>query len=70
MRYVGTQGIAIAATVFAALAFSLWVWRQLKVRHWTDIPFEAAMPDDQMFQGFNLSEIHTAQAVAARGRNS
>ena len=66
MRYAGTQGIAIAAAVFAGLAFALWIWRKLKVRKWTDIPFEAAIPEDQMFQGFNLSEIHTAQAVAAR----
>ena len=66
MRYAGTRGIAIAAAVFAVIAFTLWVWRKLKVRAWTDIPFEAAVPDDQMFQGFNLSEIHTAQAVAAR----
>jgi hypothetical protein len=70
LRHGGTQGIAIAAAVFVGLAFALWIWRKLKVRKWTDIPFEAAMPDDQMFQGFNLSEIHTAQAVAARGRQS
>jgi hypothetical protein len=70
IRHSGTRGIAIAATVFAVLALALWVWRKLKVRTWIDIPFEAAMPEDQMFQGFNLSEIHTAQAVAARGRDS
>jgi hypothetical protein len=65
MRHGGTRGIAIAASVFAGLAFALWVWRKLKVRQWTDIPFEAAIPDDQMFQGFNLSEIQAAQAVAS-----
>lgn len=66
LRHGGTRGIAIAAAVFVGLAFALWIRRKLKVRKWTDIPFEAAMPEDQMFQGFNLSEIHTAQAVAAR----
>jgi hypothetical protein len=70
MNNAGTRGIAIAAAIFSVLACALWVWRKLKVRTWTDIPFEAAIPEDQMFQGFNLSEIHTAQAVAARGRES
>jgi hypothetical protein len=70
IRHAGTRGIAIAATVFMVLAFALWIWRKLKVRTWTDIPFEATIPEDQMFQGFNLSEIHTAQAVAARSRDS
>jgi phage terminase large subunit-like protein len=44
----------------------LWLRRKWKVRSWEDIPFEAEMPEDQMFQGFNLSEIHAAQAVASR----
>ena len=66
MREAGSKGIAWAAAVFSAIAFVLWARRKLKVRTWTDVPFEAEMPEDQMFQGFNLSEIHAAQAVAAR----
>lgn len=70
MLYGGTRGVAIAAGVFLALASGLWIWRKLKVRQWTEIPFEAAVPNDQMFQGFNLSEIQAAQAVAARDHRS
>ena len=66
MRKSGSEGIAWAVGVFSAVAFVLWLRRKLKVRTWTDIPFEAEMPEDQMFQGFNLSEIHAAQAVASR----
>ena len=50
--------------VFGAIAVALWIRRKLKVRTWEHVPFEAEMPDDQMFQGFNLSEIQAAQAVA------
>jgi hypothetical protein len=66
MRSAGSTGIAWAVAVFGAIAFALWLKRKLKVRTWTDVPFEAEMPEDQMFQGFNLSEIHAAQAVASR----
>ena len=66
MRSVGTPGIAWAVGVFGAIAFALWLRRKWKVRSWTDVPFAAEMPEDQMFQGFNLSEIHAAQAVGSR----
>lgn len=66
MRWTGTRGIAWAVGVFVAIAFALWARRKWKVRSWADVPFEAEMPEDQMFQGFNLSEIHAAQAVASR----
>ena len=66
MRTAGTTGIAWAVGVFGAIALALWLRRKWKVRAWTDVPFEAEMPEDQMFQGFNLSEIHAAQAVATR----
>jgi hypothetical protein len=66
MREFGTPGVLRAAAVFLGVAFALWVRRKFKVRGWEDVPFEADMPADQMFQGFNLSEIHAAQAVASR----
>lgn len=66
MRSVGATGIAWAVAIFSGIAFALWLRRKWKVRSWTDVPFEAEMPEDQMFQGFNLSEIHAAQAVASR----
>jgi hypothetical protein len=66
MQSSGTTGIAWAAGIFLGIALALWLRRKWKVRSWEDIPFEAEMPEDQMFQGFNLSEIHAAQAVASR----
>lgn len=66
MRWAGTRGIAWAVAVFSGIALALWVRRKWKARSWTEVPFEAEMPQDQMFQGFNLSEIHAAQAVASR----
>jgi hypothetical protein len=72
LRNSGTSGIAWAFAIFGAIAFGLWLRRKWNVRSWVDVPFEAEMPEDQMFQGFNLSEIHAAQAVASRanGRHS
>lgn len=70
MNEAGTAGIVKAAAVFLAVAFALWARRQFKVRTWDDVPFDADMPEDQMFQGFNLSEIQAAQAVAARDHRS
>jgi hypothetical protein len=64
----GAEGVFKAGAVFGAIAFALWLRRKFKVRSWDDVPFEAEMPEDQMFQGFNLSEIHAAQAIAARGK--
>ena len=66
LRTSGTTGIAWAVAVFCAIAIGLWLRRKWNGRSWTDVPFEADMPEDQMFQGFNLSEIHAAQAVASR----
>jgi hypothetical protein len=66
MRSAGSTGIAWAVAVFSVIGFGLWLRRKWKVRSWTDVPFEAEMPEDQMFQGFNLSEIHAAQAVGSR----
>lgn len=63
----GSRGVFIAAAVFTTCAMALWTARKLRLRGVTDIPFEADMPEDQMFQGFNLSEIQAAQAVAAQG---
>jgi hypothetical protein len=55
-----------AAAVFMAIALVFWTWRKLKVRSLTAVPFEADIPEDQMFQGFNLSEMHAAQSVASK----
>ena len=66
MRSAGTAGIAWAVAVFAGISVALWLCRKWKVWSWTDVPFEAEMPEDQMFQGFNLSEIYAAQSVASR----
>jgi hypothetical protein len=55
------------AGFFAAVGLAFWTWRKLKVRDLAEVTFEAEIPEDQMFQGFNLSEIQAAQAVAAHG---
>jgi len=62
------RALAIAVAVFGAIAAILWLRRKYKVAHWDDVPFEAEMPSSQMFQGFNLSEGYTAQAVASTRR--
>jgi len=62
----GHAAVLEAAEVFAGVAVALWVWRKWRIRSADEVPYEAAEPDDQMFQGFNLSEIHAAQSVAAR----
>jgi len=61
----GPRYVLNAAVIFVAMAAGLWIWRKIKVRELLDVPFEADMPADQMFQGFNLSEIEAAQAVAS-----
>ena len=63
----GATAVLEAAGVFAAIAFVLWGRRIVKLRTVEAVSFDADLPDDEMFQGFNLSEIHAAQAVAAHG---
>jgi hypothetical protein len=62
----GPASVRHAAEVFGGVALALWIWREWRIRSADDVSYEAAEPDDQMFQGFNLSEIHAAQSVAAR----
>jgi hypothetical protein len=64
----GAQGVLSASAIFGMFALSAWVWRTYKVRIGddADVPFEADVPDDETFKGFNLSEIHAAQSVASR----
>jgi hypothetical protein len=66
LRAIGPQGVVDAAALFSASALALWLARKLKVRRLEEVPFEAEIPEDQMFQGFNLTEVYAAQAVAAR----
>jgi len=63
----GASAILRASAIFVAIAFGFWAWRKAKVRGLAAVPFEADLPEDLMFQGFNLSEMHAAQSVAARG---
>ena len=59
-----------AAAVFGSIALAVWAWRQLKLRSVEAVTFEAEIPESEMFQGFNLTEIYAAQAVAAHGRRA
>jgi hypothetical protein len=63
----GRSGVLIAAAVFAGLSLAAWARRKWTLRSVEAVTFEAEIPEDVMFQGFNLSEIQAAQAVAARG---
>ena len=63
----GATAIFRASAIFCGIALGFWAWRKIKVRGLATVPFEADMPEDLMFQGFNLSEIHAAQSVAAQG---
>lgn len=67
LYWADPQYVLRGAGFFAGIGFVFWVWRKLKVRQVAEVTFEAEMPEDQMFQGFNLSEIQAAQAVAAHG---
>jgi hypothetical protein len=67
LHLADTRGILYAAGIFLALAAVLWSVRKYKLRELEGVPFEADLPVDEMFRGFNLSEIHAAQAVAAQG---
>jgi len=62
----GPASVFRASEVFAGIALALWIWRKIDLRSAGDVPYEPAEPDDQMFQGFNLSEIHAAQSVATQ----
>jgi hypothetical protein len=54
------------AAVFVTIAAGLWLTRKLKIRELAELPYEADIPNDEMFRGFGLSEVYTAQAVAGR----
>lgn len=64
--FSGPDAVVQAAEVFTGIAIALWIWRKVRIRGVDDVSYEAAEPEDQMFQGFNLSEIHAAQSVATR----
>jgi hypothetical protein len=66
LKYGGAHGVLTAASVFVGLAVAVWIYRKVQLRRVVDVPFEAEIPEDAMFQGFNLSEIHAAQMVASR----
>lgn len=65
-QWYGARGVLNAAAVFGAFAAVLWGRRKYALRYVDAVSFEAEEPEDQMFQGFNLSEIQAAQAVATR----
>jgi hypothetical protein len=67
LRDAGPQGVLRATAVVAGGALAFWARRKFKLRDLDAVPYEPDMPEDEMFQGFNLSEIHAAQSVAARG---
>jgi hypothetical protein len=46
----------------------MWGRRRFNLRRAPDVSFEAEIPASEMFQGFNLSEIHAASAVASHDR--
>ena len=59
-----------SAAVIGGFAFALWALRKYKLRELDAVPFEADVPDDETFKGFNLSEIHAAQAVAEASKST
>ena len=69
-RWVGLTGVLRAAGIICGCAFVLWALRKYKLRELEAVPFEADIPDDETFKGFNLSEIHAAQSVAERHRQA
>jgi hypothetical protein len=68
LRANGAGGMLKAAAVFVAIAAVVWARRKVRLRELEEVSFEAEVPDDEMFNGFNLSEIDAAQAVAGRRR--
>lgn len=67
LAWGGPGAVINAAGIFCGIALGCWAWRKYTLRELLAVPFEADIPEDVMFQGFNLSEIHAAQSVAARG---
>jgi len=63
-RWYGARGVLNASAVFAGFALLAWARRKYVLKDVEAVSFEAEEPEDQMFQGFNLSEIQAAQAVA------
>jgi len=63
----GRKGVLVASAVFGGLALATWARRKLTLRTVDTVTFDAEEPADETFQGFNLTEIYAAQAVAARG---
>ena len=70
LRWAGATGVVRAAAVVGGFALALWAARKYRLRDVDAVPFEADLLDDETFKGFNLSEIHAAQAVAAQGRSN
>jgi hypothetical protein len=66
LRSIGDDGVLRAALVIGGFAMGLWALRKYKLRELDAVPFEAELPADEAFRGFNLSEIHAAQSVASR----
>ncbi len=64
LRGIGLTAVLRAAGVIGGFAVALWALRRYKLRGVEAVSFEAELPDDETFKGFNLSEIHAAQAVA------
>ena len=68
--WYGRRGVLIAAAVFVGFAAAAWGWRKVGLRSVEAVTFDANVPEDETFQGFNLTEIYAAQAVAARSREA
>jgi hypothetical protein len=66
-NWYGARGVINAAAVFCGIALCAWARRKWMLRSVEALTFDAEVPEDVMFQGFNLTEIYAAQAVAARG---
>ena len=70
LRWAGVAGVLRASGVVGTGALALWAWRKHTLREIEAVPFEASLPDDETFRGFNLSEMHAAQMVAAAGKSN
>src|SRR5262249_47947782 len=64
LRWIGPAGVLRAALVIGGFALALWGLRKYKLRDLEAGRCGGALADDETFKGFNLSEIHAAQAVA------